>query len=256
MDNRELLSFIGMIFFLCSLVFLSIFLNKNDLTYKHDEKKTSDNEIHWGVDSANYTDKEMVKCVKDNLGNPTIWGRYLGDKEGVSSGIDKDEVKLLHDKDVSILIIYNHFTEATGHENGKEAAKEAISLAKDLDIPEDVAIFGDVEPKYPVDSAFLDGWYETLEDSKYAPGLYGVFDEESKLMEAFLDTDDKVQEDMILWTAHPQEGITSKDDAPEFEPDGPEDANVYGWQYGQDDEKCNVDTNLFKDEVNKYLWSK
>src|SRR5699024_5702807 len=119
------------------------------------------------------------------------WGRYLGDKDDVSIGLDNEEVEFLHEKDVKILVIYNHVENATGYEHGGSEAEEAISYAEDLNIPEDVAIFGDIEPNYPVDSAFLDGWYETLADSKYKAGIYGVFDDDSKLLEAYHATSQK-----------------------------------------------------------------
>src|SRR5699024_6949137 len=137
----------------------------------------------------------------------------------VSVGIDADEVDLLHEEDIQILPIYNHLDDATGHDNGADHGKKAISYAKDLDMPEDIAIFADIEPDFPVDSAFIEGWYETLADSMFNAGLYGVFDKGSKLVEAYEASSDDVKEDIVIWTAHPQEEITSKDNAPEYNPD-------------------------------------
>src|SRR5699024_1280789 len=59
--------------------------------------------IYWGVDSASYTDEDLLQCVQDNFGQADVWGRYLGDKEGVSQGLDTDEVSRLHENDVQIL---------------------------------------------------------------------------------------------------------------------------------------------------------
>src|SRR5699024_9711653 len=130
----------------------------------------------------------------------------------------------------------------------------AIEMAEELGVPEGVAIFGDIEPDFPVDSAFIEGWYETLEDSQYEPALYGVFDEESELMIAYNDTEEEVQENTIVWTAYPQEDVTTEDDAPEYDPQGPENAKVYGWQYAIDAETCVIDTNLFQNEMLDYVW--
>ncbi|WP_047982789.1 glycoside hydrolase domain-containing protein [Ornithinibacillus californiensis] len=225
--------------------------NKNNDDAKKEDKS---DEIHWGVDSASYTDEEFLGCVVDNFGKPTVWGRYLGEKEGVSAGIDNAEVKLLHDNDIQLLIIYNHVEDARGSDNGASHAEEAIAMAKELEIPKGVAIFLDIEPNYPVDAAFMEGWYSTLGDSDYEPGVYGVFDEESELMNAFNSMEKDAQENMIVWTAYPQEEITTKDNAPEYNPQGPENAKVYGWQYAIDAETCNIDTNLFNGNMLEYLW--
>ncbi|MFS0671776.1 glycoside hydrolase domain-containing protein [Ornithinibacillus sp. 179-J 7C1 HS] len=212
------------------------------------------NEIHWGVDSATYTDEEFLGCVVDNFGKPVVWGRYLGEKEGVSEGIDKAEIQLLHDNDIQILVIYNHVEDARGYDNGVNHAEEAIAMAEELEIPEDVAIFVDIEPDYPVDAAFMEGWYQTMVDSNYEPGVYGVFDEESELLNAYNSMEQEVQENTIVWTAYPQEEVTTKENAPDYNPQGPDNARVYGWQYAIDSETCNIDTNLFEGNMLEYLW--
>ncbi len=150
-----------------------------------------------------------------------MWGRYLGDKEGVSIGLDKDEAAFLHDKDVQILLIYNHFTDATGYDHGVKEAEKAIEYAK-LDVPEGVAIFGDIEPSFPVDSAFMEGWYDTLADSNYEPGFYGVYDKGSALLEAYNAMKEKAQKNTVVWTAQPQQEPTTKSNAPDYNPQGPE----------------------------------
>jgi len=210
--------------------------------------------IYWGVDSASYTDEDLLQCVQDNFGQADVWGRYLGDVEGVSQGLDPDEVSRLHENDVRILVIYNHFSEATGYDNGVNEADKAIDLAKDLEIPDGVAIFGDIEPSYPVDSAFLKGWYDTLASSDYQAALYGVFNEDSHLFKAYNAANKTIQENIIVWTAFPQKEITTKENAPDYTPQGPDDALLYGWQYGIEAEQCNIDTNLFHEAMMDYLW--
>lgn len=212
------------------------------------------NEIHWGVDSATYTDEEFLGCVVDNFGEPVVWGRYLGEKEGVSEGLDTAEVQLLHDNDIQILVIYNHVEDARGYDNGVNHAEEAIAMAEELEIPEGVAIFVDIEPDYPVDAVFMEGWYQTMVDSNYEPGVYGVFDEESELLNAYNSMEQEVLENTIVWTAYPQEEVTTKENAPDYNPQGPENARVYGWQYAIDSETCNIDTNLFEGNMLEYLW--
>ncbi|GGA80796.1 glycoside hydrolase domain-containing protein [Ornithinibacillus halotolerans] len=217
-------------------------------------KEDKSDEIHWGVDSATYTDEDFLGCVVDNYGQPAIWGRYLGDKEDVSFGLDKEEVELLHDNDIKILVIYNHVEDARGYDNGVAHAEEAIAMASDLGIPEGVAIFVDIEPDYPVDAEFMEGWYDAMSDSDYEPGVYGVFSEENDIFAAYESMKNEAQENTIVWTAFPQAEITTKEDAPEFDPTGPEKSKLYGWQYAIDGETCNIDTNLFNGNMMEFLW--
>ncbi|SHG92872.1 glycoside hydrolase domain-containing protein [Ornithinibacillus halophilus] len=225
----------------------------NDSDENSDQNGES-GEIVWGVDSASYTSEELFACVIDNFGEPEVWGRYLGDREGVSAGLDSAEVDYLHENDIQILVIYNHVNDARGYDHGVEHGEQAIQFAEDLGVPEGVALFVDIEPDYPVDAEFMDGWYDALSDSNYEPGVYGVFTEDSELFQSYTAMEDEVQENMVVWTAYPQAEITTKENAPEFNPQGPESAMVYGWQYAIDAETCNIDTNLFRGEMSDFLW--
>lgn len=227
--------------------------NSGDKPDSDSDNSDTDKEIYWGVDSAS-SSSDLYQCVNENFGNPEVWGRYIGDKEGVSTGLTTDEASFLHEKDVRILAIHNHFTDATGYDRGVEEAKEAIGYAKDLDVPDGVALFGDIEPKYPVDSAFMEGWYKTLSDSAYEPGIYGVFDEGSAILKAYNATKQEIQENTVVWTAFPQNEITTKENAPEYNPQGPKDALVYGWQYAIGAKQCTIDTDLYQNEILDYLW--
>ncbi len=208
----------------------------------------------WGVDSASKTTKEMYKCVNENFGKPKVWGRYIGTNEEVSTGLTQQEIKLLHEKKIKILLIYNHFSNATTQKAGQQEAKKAIKYAKELRVPKDTLLFADIEPNYPVDSAFIKGWVETLNKSDYLPGIYGVFDKNQKLFSAFNKAGNDVKEKAIIWSAAPNMNITSKEKAPKYNPTGPKESKILGWQYGIDAKKCNIDTNLFKGEIEKNLW--
>ncbi|RYG72035.1 DUF1906 domain-containing protein [Lentibacillus lipolyticus] len=263
MSRKQLYYLLGFSLLVIIPVALAIFLNTSsdgsDSPNGNNGDQNGENgknkqEMYWGVDSASNADENLYQCTEENFGKPSIWGRYLGDKEGVSVGLDKDEAAFLHEKDVQILLIYNHFDDATGYDHGVEEAKKAIEYAKDLDVPEGVAIFGDIEPTFPVDSAFMEGWYDTLAESKYEPGLYGVYDEGSAILEAYNAMKEEAQKNTVVWTAHPQQDPTSKSNAPEYNPQGPENAMLYGWQYGLEADQCAIDTNLFQNEMLDYLW--
>ncbi|MBS4173119.1 glycoside hydrolase domain-containing protein [Bacillus sp. FJAT-49736] len=218
-------------------------------------EKTS--KVLWGVDSANKVTEKLYQCVNKNFGKPDIWGRYTKTIKGVSTGLTADEIHFLHDKNVRILLIYNHFNNATTKKAGEQEAKAAIQFAKDIKAPNGTAIFADIEPKYPVDSAFIEGWYEIIHKSDYHPGIYGVFDPDQNVYSAFnkaAKNNKSIKENTILWSAAPQKGVSKKTDAPKFNPSGPKDALKYGYQYGIDAKTCNIDTDVFKGEILKYLW--
>ncbi|WP_245628136.1 glycoside hydrolase domain-containing protein [Shouchella shacheensis] len=161
----------------------------------------------WGMDSASPTTENMLACVTENFGNPSVWGRYLGDNEGVSVGLTTEEVDLLQSNDIQTLVIWNHTTDITGYDHGQSEANEAIEMAQDLGIPEDVALFANVEPIYPVDAAFLLGWHDTLMDSEYDSGVYGIFDPSEELYVAFEEAAEEnsdLLDEMYVWTASPK----------------------------------------------------
>lgn len=214
-------------------------------------------EIVWGIDSASETTEEFYSCVRENFGDPIIFGRYLGDREGVSRGLTADQVELIHSEGAYILPIYNHFNDATGYDNGVTHAEEAIRMAEELGIPEGVALFANIEPIYPVDAEFILGWYETMEASSYESGVYGLFDPDSDIFAAYnsaAESNEDLLENNVIWTSYPNVGITVEDEAPEFAPEAPEGSLAYGWQYGIDAETCNIDTNLFDQEIIPFLW--
>lgn len=257
MNKYEVFAFISLIVVLVIAIFLNPFSvgdQSDEEPIKENNNNKKDKEVYWGVDSASYTNEDLYQCVTENFGQPKVWGRYLESIEGVSEGLNSDEVNYLHEKEVRILVIYNHFNDATSYDRGVDEAEQAISYAKDLDIPEGIAIFGDIEPSYPVDSAFIEGWYDTLTDSAYEPAIYGVFDEESTLLDAYNATNQDTKENTVVWTAYPQEKITTKENAPKFNPKGPSESSLYGWQYAIDAEECNIDTNLFSAKMLDYLW--
>ncbi|MDR4949708.1 glycoside hydrolase domain-containing protein [Neobacillus cucumis] len=211
----------------------------------------------WGVDTASSVDQAFLQCVKNNYGAPSVFGRYLESKGDVSVGLTKEEIDLLHKQGIKILPIFNHFTDAVGYDKGVAEAKEAIAYAQKIGIPKGVAIFADIEPSYPVDEAFIRGWVDTLANSPYKPGIYGVFTPESKISAAYLGAISKskiVQERTIIWSSNPDPGVSNKTKSPGFQPGAPKNINVSIWQYGIDGETCNIDTNLIQSTVLNDLW--
>lgn len=221
---------------------------------KEEDKETS---YLWGIDSASETTEDFYACVRDNFGDPKVVARYLGTNEGVSHGLTSEQVDLIHSNEADILLIYNGFTDATGFENGVNEAKKAVELAQELGAPDGVAIFADIERNYPVDAAFIEGWYDEVSKSAYEPAIYGIFDSGEALTNAFnkaAENKGEIKENTYLWSASPNIGITTEEEAPEYNVDAPEGSLAYGWQYGINDETCNIDTNLFNSNLTDVLW--
>ncbi|GKU83110.1 hypothetical protein NCCP28_25060 [Niallia sp. NCCP-28] len=94
--------------------------------------------------------------------------------------------------------------------------------------------------------------------SDYKPGISGIFDGEQTLTKTFNEAVDKqkdIKDHTYLWSASPNIGITTKENAPDFDVDAPKDSLAWGWQYGIDAETCNIDTNLFDSRLLDVLWS-
>src|SRR5690625_1139013 len=124
MNNEQLVTFIFLLGALAVTVFFINVHHDSDSSDPPDEENNhEESQIYCGVDSASSADDELNTCVQDNFGESEIWGRYIGEKEGVSEGLNKEEVDFLHNKVIHILIIYNHFTDATGFENGVAEAE-------------------------------------------------------------------------------------------------------------------------------------
>jgi hypothetical protein len=57
-----------------------------------------------------------------------------------------------------------------------------------------------------------------------------------------------------VWTAAPNVGITTEENAPEYNPEAPEDSLIAGWQYGIDAETCNIDTVHYNGDALEVFW--
>jgi len=212
----------------------------------------------WGVDSAAPVDESRLRCVQLNYGTPAYWGRYMKTVPGAADGLTQGEITFLRRSGIKIMPIYSDFREAVGRRQGQVKARNAIYHAKLLGIPRDVVIFANVERFFDVDAEWIRGWVDVFYNSDYKPGFYhdpvqGGF---SKAYCQAVSADAKVQLHSILWSAEPEPGVTSKDDAPRFAPTVPPcKANVWAWQYGRDSTTCPIDTNLISPLLEKHLWS-
>ncbi|WP_307337550.1 glycoside hydrolase domain-containing protein [Metabacillus malikii] len=211
----------------------------------------------WGVDSANPVDQELYERVKNQLGLPKYWGRYLTGKTKVSTGLTREEIQFIRNKGVKVLPIYNVMTETIGYEEAQVAARNAIFHARRLGIPKNTMLFANIENDYQVDVNWIKGWVETINPSGYRCGFFHdpVKGEFTKAYSQAVKEDNEVANQSVLWSADPETGASSERKAPRFKPTKPNcKANVWIWKYGRDAKKCPIDTNLADERVLTYLF--
>ncbi|ARK32071.1 glycoside hydrolase domain-containing protein [Halalkalibacter krulwichiae] len=214
--------------------------------------------LNWGVDSAAAVTEDLYECVVGNFGQPDFWGRYLSTIPNVSEGLTLEEVQLIHDRGMKIMTIYNNFSAAVGERAGAVAARNAIFKARQLGIEEGSFLFANVERFFDTDAAWLTAWVETLYNSPYRPGIYADPDE-GPFNAAFCEAaaaNPIVRQQSVIWSAEPEPGTTTKQNAPrQFTPNRPDcDANVWAWQYGRDADECPIDTVLMENRLYKELF--
>lgn len=211
----------------------------------------------WGVDSAAKVTREAYNCVLRNFGKPDFWGRYLTTVPNASEGLNQEEIELLHNSGTRILPIYNQFRSATGRQNGVIVARNAIFHARRLGIPEGKVLFANVERFFPVDSEWILGYVDTFFPSGYKPGIYHD-PVEGNFSNAYCQAasrNARVSDQLILWSAEPDPGVTKRRNAPAYQPSSPPcKANVWVWQYGRDAEECPIDTNLADQRAYNVFW--
>ncbi|MEH7382341.1 glycoside hydrolase domain-containing protein [Bacillus sp. JJ1533] len=211
----------------------------------------------WGVDSAAIVDEELYTCVKSKFGNPKFWGRYLSEVPDVSHGLTRGEISFLRNRGIKVLPIYNVFSDATSFEKGQLAARNAVFNARRLGIPNNVALFANIERFYAVDEAWIRGWVESIYPTGYRPGIYHD-PVEGSFSNAYCEAvrkNKQVAVQTILWSAEPETGVTRERNAPTYRPASPKcKANVWVWQYGRDSQDCPIDTNLADQRTLNYLY--
>lgn len=211
----------------------------------------------WGIDSSISVTDELYQCITRYFGHPEFWGRYLTRVPNASEGLTKEEIAFLHTKRIKIIPIYNNFRNATGTNQGRTAATNAIFNAKRLGVPKGKILFANIEKFFDVDAEWIKAWVDTIYISGYRSGFYhdpikGAF---SQAYCKAVEENANVKTQAVLWSAEPEAGTTSKKKAPKFKPIHPNcNKDVWVWQYGRNAKECPIDTNLADARILDYLW--
>lgn len=211
---------------------------------------------HWGVDSSKSVTRELYNSILSTYGKPEFWGRSLTGVEGVTEGVTKEELELLHSNGIKLLPIYSDFRRAIGESHAKVVAMNATYQAKRLGLKKGTMIFVHLAKALPIDSAWIKGFVDYMYNTDYKPGFY-VDPTEGDFSNSYCEAasqSDRVAKQAVLWSAAPDEGVSTVTEAPEFNPAGPPcEANVWAWQYGHDTGNLKINTNLIDNRVLQML---
>ena len=217
----------------------------------------------WGVDSCSpYAGDPLrgpgiLPVVSLALGRPDFWGRYLTDS--VCPALSSAEVRAAHARRMAILPIFNEAdcSNVTGRDRSSAYAIGAAKRAIEDGIPSGTAIAIDIEPSSSVcpgaarvDKAFIEGWFDVITWTGYAPAFYGNTIPTSAFAKAWcaaVADRPEIAARSYLWSFEPSLVRVSKAarDAPLFAPD---DVGCAGrlaiWQYSITPTRPDVDVNL------------
>ncbi len=219
----------------------------------------------WGVDTATTVTSSYLDCIESNYGVPTFIGRYLKTVPSRSDGLTSSEVSLIHDKNISIALIWNSFDGSTvsTYAQGKSVATAAIDWAYstgNLYVPAGTAIFADLEQGYSVTADWIRGWVDTFysynpsgaPSPEYLPGMYANL-EYGTFPSAFCEAvaSDTNVPLAYIWANNASAGLSTKANAPiSVSPPSNLQCNglIVGWQYGINGNLCStgpIDTDVW-----------
>lgn len=182
----------------------------------------------WGVDSFMHIDDatggkaSLFEFVMDKVKNraPDFWGRYIGEK---GSKMRKSEITLLRrfSPKTRLLIVFNapiipiktkFTTPAQDRARGDADAGRADNATSEVDVPSDVVIYANVEPKTGVVSAdWIQGWCEGMQRRSRVGGLYGNVSDPGRgfIGKAFNDARALMNNRLNppLWSQNPHNGF-------------------------------------------------
>lgn len=190
----------------------------------------------WGVDSAGATNTGLYDSIKQKAGQaPSFWGRYIGGLYALSVS----EANYLHSKSCHILVLYNGATPSSvsgGYASGQNDAHNAINAANAIGVSNGTAIYVDIEASWSPSQAWIQGWADTMNSSRFNFGFYA-----DTLLSAFnspycnaINADHTVTVGFV-YASEPEPGCTSAGSAPGYNPARPpcNSSATHLWQYAE-----------------------
>lgn len=215
---------------------------------QNDQGKDQPVRLLFGVNSKIRSDDllqnniDMFEWVTRNKLYPNFWGRnILG-----GNAITKDEIKFLHDKGCKIVAICNDSEPKETEAQGKLLAKKAALAATELGMPENAAIFLEIEENAKITKKYLRGFAKEMFFQGYTPGFKANTDAKFNFDREFsrgIQTDQTLFRNCLIWAVAPSlaefNGITTThllhpDEWKPFAPSGVKRKEIAVWQYGKD----------------------
>lgn len=218
----------------------------------------------FGVDSEARADDmlqnhiDLFEWVVRNKVYPSFWGRRINGENALT----KEEIKYLRERGCQTAALYVAPEERATEEQGVMAAMDAVGIARNLDIPDECAIFLDLDADKKVTTAFLRGYAKTLLSEGYKAGfkantdaLFGFDREYSR----GLLHENELFSQCLIWATAPtldefNQMATSHLIRPDkwmpYAPSGITRKDIAFWQYGldchaiEDDDEVRVSFNL------------
>ena len=183
----------------------------------------------------------MFEWVVRNKIYPNFWGRNLVGENALT----KEEIDFIHSKGCKIAATYTDVGEKQTEEQGKLAGEKAVALAFDLEIPQGIAIFLNINEE-SASRDYLKGFAEELIESEYTPAFKANTDAKFDFDREFsrgLQTGRDVFEQCLVWAVAPTlseyDNMTTThlihpDNWVPYAPSGIKRKDIAVWQYGKD----------------------
>lgn len=200
----------------------------------------------FGVDSKIQANDHLQNNIEEfewvvrNKIYPNFYGRYLTGENALT----KDEIKFLHYKGCRIAAIYVDEGAKQTEEQGTILAKKIALRALELEIPEDAAIFLEINENETISRDFMRGFAKALMVDGFTPGFKANTDAKFAFDREFskgMQSDKDVFKKCLIWAVSPTvneyNGITTShlihpDNWMPYAPSGITRAEIAIWQYG------------------------
>ena len=185
---------------------------------------------------------DVFEWIIRNKIYPNFHGRYLTGENSLT----KDEIKFIHHKGCRIAPIYKDENAKLTEEQGAIVAKKIDIYALELGIPENTAIFLELEENETVTAEFMKGFAKALILEGFTPAFKASTDAKFAFDREFsrgMQSDKDIFKKCLIWATAPTvedyNGITTShlihpDNWIPFAPSGITRAEIAIWQYGID----------------------
>lgn len=203
--------------------------------------------LFFGVDSKIQSDDllqnniDMFEWVIRNKIHPNFYGRNIVGKDALTSA----EIKYIHSRGTKIAAIYADKSEKKTEAEGKSMARKIDNITMKLGIPEQTAIFLEIEEGESATRDFMRGYAKGLIEIGYTPAFKANTDAKYSFDREFsrgMQTDRDIFSKCLIWAVSPTvaeyDGMTTThlihpDNWKPFAPSGLERNQIAVWTYGK-----------------------